>query len=482
MEIVTNPLPDGISKAPYSSANAAASERWSLRLLIAAAAWAPFPLGSNRPWSCALLVFAVIAASLLWAAANWRAPGSALTKFRPLIAPIVLAGTALIWGVIQILPWVPGAWAHPVWSIAADALHSPLAATISINPWRTGTELMKLAAYATVALLVFQLARRAERANRLLTALIWIGVCYAAYGLALKLLGTSQYRLLYPSAGYSPEFITGPFVLHNSFATYMGLAAIAAAVRLFARGSETVVADRGGRYFFLSLQQYVCGRGVWLIVAFLLMSSMLIASASRAGTLAALSGLIAVATVAGIMTGKRTTYLHKLGILAFVLVILMIFLLNGDLLHNRLNELVETGGLDSGRQIFWAAAGRMIHGAPLLGLGLGSFENAFPMYADKVFPYIVDKAHNDYLELAAGWGIPAAVAWISALAWCAVLCMRGVFIRHRHRVYPLIATGATALVAFHSAFDFSLQIPAVALTYAMILGLGLAQAFPTRQS
>ena len=38
---------------------------------------------------------------------------------------------------------------------------------------------------------------------------------------------------------------------------------------------------------------------------------------------------------------------------------------------------------------------------------------------------------------------------------------------------------ATALVALHSLVDFSLQIPAVAIMYATILGIGYAQAFPT---
>jgi hypothetical protein len=45
----------------------------------------------------------------------------------------------------------------------------------------------------------------------------------------------------------------------------------------------------------------------------------------------------------------------------------------------------------------------------------------------------------------------------------------------------MLALSATALVGVQSAFDFSLQIPAVALTYAAILGLGVAQASPTSQ-
>ncbi|MCP4196499.1 MAG: hypothetical protein GY762_05045, partial [Proteobacteria bacterium] len=41
------------------------------------------------------------------------------------------------------------------------------------------------------------------------------------------------------------------------------------------------------------------------------------------------------------------------------------------------------------------------------------------------------------------------------------------------------ATGlaATTLVSSHALFDFSLQIPAVAITYAAIMGLAVAQSF-----
>jgi O-antigen ligase len=106
--------------------------------------------------------------------------------------------------------------------------------------------------------------------------------------------------------------------------------------------------------------------------------------------------------------------------------------------------------------------------------------SAYPLYADQMFPYVMDRAHNDYLEFAAGLGLPAAIAWWSALGWCAFVCARALFIRRRNRIYAVAALGATAIVAFHSMFDFSLQMPAIALTYAVILGLGMAQSFPTR--
>ena len=40
---------------------------------------------------------------------------------------------------------------------------------------------------------------------------------------------------------------------------------------------------------------------------------------------------------------------------------------------------------------------------------------------------------------------------------------------------------ATVLVGVHSLFDFSLQMPAIAMTYASLMGVACAQAYPTRR-
>ena len=44
------------------------------------------------------------------------------------------------------------------------------------------------------------------------------------------------------------------------------------------------------------------------------------------------------------------------------------------------------------------------------------------------------------------------------------------FARRRDQVFALAAVGATVLVALHALVDFSLQIPAVAVTFAALLG------------
>jgi hypothetical protein len=84
------------------------------------------------------------------------------------------------------------------------------------------------------------------------------------------------------------------------------------------------------------------------------------------------------------------------------------------------------------------------------------------------------------LEFAAGLGLPAALCWWGAITFCATQMARGIFKRRKDRAYPLVGLGGTILIAVHSTVDFSLQIPAVALTYAVLLGIGLSQSYSSQ--
>ena len=64
-----------------------------------------------------------------------------------------------------------------------------------------------------------------------------------------------------------------------------------------------------------------------------------------------------------------------------------------------------------------------------------------------------------------------------AVALIAGQCFLGVTRRRRDFVYPALAFAVSVQVAVHSLVDFSLQIPAVAATYALVLGLGFAQSW-----
>ncbi len=455
-------------------------ERATLISLIGVLAWAPFPLGSNRPWSWSLLSILIALCCGLWALSQAIAPSSSSSSLKPYLVPATLFAGVLLWGAIQLFPYVPPSWPHPIWQVASDALQVKIKPIISIDPWRTATEWMKLLTYLAAGGLTFFLCQRSDQAKLLFSAILFIIALYAGYGLILALTGFSQTELFYENWTI-PGNMNGPFVLRNSFATYLGMGVILATVHFYPAASKKIVTNRGTRQHILSTLLYVFGQGVWGVLAFIAVISVLLATASRAGCLATLIGLMTVLVLAAILSTRRNTSIWAMaGAASMVALAVLLFSLGGDTLESRFFDLVEAGGVDEVRMALWNAATRMISDSPWLGLGLGTFERAYPMYADRMFPFVMDKAHNDYLEFAAGIGLPAAIAWWTAIGWCAFLCLRGVFVRRRNRIYPMVAIGATVLIAVHSMFDFSLQIPAVALTYSVIMGLGLAQASSTR--
>ncbi len=177
-----------------------------------------------------------------------------------------------------------------------------------------------------------------------------------------------------------------------------------------------------------------------------------------------------------------TAGLLRRNLVQWVIVLLLgifLFRVSGDLTLQRIGD--TTAQLD--RLLIYSVVSEQIASAPYTGSGYGSFSQVFITYRDLRLPmygsYLA--AHNSYLELAAEIGVPATISVVVAIAWCAALCLLGAFRRRQDRIYPIIAVAATVAVGAHATLDFSLQIPAVALTYAALLGMGVAQSWSVAQ-
>ncbi len=133
----------------------------------------------------------------------------------------------------------------------------------------------------------------------------------------------------------------------------------------------------------------------------------------------------------------------------------------------------------AGRLTFWQISLGMVGERPWQGHGYGSFEPAFAQHRDERFDLRVDLAHDTYIEHLVELGIPATLALYLGPVLLFGYCLRGLFVRQRNQVFGLAAVGATVLVALHSLVDFSLQMPAVAVTFAALLAIGVAQAVPS---
>jgi O-antigen ligase len=441
-------------------------------------AWVNFPLGSNRPWSWSLLALLVAAAWVLWMPYAVIRSRETLEALRRIAVPAVIFVAVLAWAVVQAQSGTPAAWHNAIWQSLAQGAGANAPGAISMNPFVTMTEVMKLATYLAFGLVVYTLARDSTLARRFFAAVVFVGVFYALYGFALSLLHTSQATLLERMAPPYGRDITGAFVSKNSFATFIGIILIVSLLSLYDAAEAAIIRTRGPRVMLSSLIQYLMGRGALRVMACAILFLALILSDSRAGLMAALTGLLTLVALSGAVAARRGSLARSMaGAGAIFAVMAGLFFVSGATIEDRFDQLMGTQGASELRPVLWADAEHAIADHALAGTGLGTFRDAYSLYAQEFEPYIVDKVHNDYLELALGLGIPAAVAWVAALGWLMALCARGVFRRRRRKIYALAAVSATMLVAFHSLFDFSLQIPAVSILYVTVLGVGLAQSW-----
>lgn len=456
---------------------ASISERAALWMLIGIVAWVQFPLGSARPWAWSLLVLLVAVNWLVWLPSGLYDQRTTAAALRRVAIPAVIFAAVLIWASLQTVGWMPQKLLHEIWEVPHDALGRNVPGAISLSPYDTATEAMKLLAYCAVGWLALVLAMKHENAKRLFIVLFAVGVAYAIYGIILSALGTSQITLL---EGVPPLYgrdVTGGLVAKNSFATIAGMLFLVSIALVSEASTHAIITWRGWRPLVRTVLQFVFGRGaIWVIGAVFLFAA-LVAADSRAGLMATFAGLLAAFGFAVVFAARRQTIAWTLfaGLLAGGALITL-FLLNGSTVGARFDNLVETRGVAEFRPVMWAAAEQAIRDHPLTGIGLGAYHDAYLLYSDQFAPYVVDRAHNDYLELSAGLGLPAAIAWVLALAWLGYQCARGVLTRHRRRIYAVTAFAALVLVGVHSIFDFSLQIPAVSVIFATILGIGVAQS------
>jgi len=427
--------------------------------------WAPLPLASNRPLLWALNgVFAVLVLALFLL-------GERSKSARPEVdwQPVAFAAAAfavvVLWMAVQALPGIPAQFRHPAWSAVPGA-----AGAISISPSDTWTTLAEVLPIALAGFLAARLAMDRRRARFLIGLVVAVTAAVAAYGLLADALGFRQVFLL-DTVAY-PGAVTGTFIGRNAAATYFVIG-IAAATAMIAARAEAIAqaAEASPRNWFLSTLEIVRSTAPFLL-ADLVLAAALLNTGSRGGTVAAAVALVAVILLSlrragGTRTTLTTTLLAGLGA-AFIVVAV-----SGDFLFARLAAGLGT----EDRLAVYADTLDMIRDRPLLGQGGGTFIDAFPLYHLRASSaYLWDRAHDTYLQAAAELGLPAFAILVAGLVVVVVTIGRGALRRGETHPAVVAAVAVAAATAFHSLVDFSLQVQAVGLTAAVVMGAGLGES------
>lgn len=454
-------------------------ERALLFALIAVVALAPLPLASNRPVPAALLALSVGLLLSLWGFLAATGRISIALPVRKLRWPLMLFGLTSAWILVQWLPILPSSWADPIWTEASAALGEPLRGRISVNPEATLSGLMRLLSYGAVFWLTVQLTRAPAQARLAVLAVALTGAVYAFYGLAVYLTGNDTV-LIYEKWAYK-NALSSTFVNRNSFATFAGLCLLCAMALFINSFRHLLTIDRPAKQRAVLLVETIFSAAVWRLAAVLLLMIALALTGSRAGVASAIAGLLTLLLT--YLRGGSVKFWHIAAIAAVVGgMLLLAFSVGGDLLAQRFTRVdaVFDGNL---RSTVYSATVDAIASVPWTGTGYGTYRDAFSAYRPETLSSIFfwDKAHNTYLENAFELGIPAALSLNVAILLLGIEAMRGLWRRQRDRTGPALGIAATVLVATHSFFDFSLQIPAVAVLYAFMLGLAVSQSWPQRR-
>jgi len=462
-------------------------DRVFLTALLLLAVLAPLPLGSNREWSWTLCAVLTGILGLAWGARALIKPGD--SRHRLPWGVIGLWAAACGWVLVQVSTAVPDSWQHPVWSLAAEmtspvtvdpemtgseTTHAEISGRISLSPDDSITALMRLVTYGLVFFLSFQLAARAEQAQTVFRWLAGAGLIYAVFGLATYW-GGLETRLWFAGEG-AHQSVRGPFVNRNSFATYLGLCLLCALALFYRRQTlrrnPLYQVPRGRQQ---RIEEFILKAWQPLVVI-LLMLAALILTYSRAGFASFVVGALTLALAAR-YRGQSSSRRSFWALAAAFAVAIIAFFMTSEVLLERMDRV----NMDApGRFHVYSLTGAASEDNPWLGFGYGSYADSFRLYRDDVLRAHYDMAHNTWMENVFELGWPAAGALFFSIGLCALMCLHGVRRRRRDWIFPAVGLAASVLVAVHSLFDFSLQMPAVAITYACLLGAACAQSTSTR--
>lgn len=467
----------------HNVSKASAAAKWldnllfaGLCLIVVAIA---IPFGGVDLWSRMLFSAGTGVLVSAWATVHLFSSRPLPTDLSKILWPASLFLCVCLWIAIQTTQSVPTDWQHPIWLQASQALEQNLPGHVSINPETTVQGLISLVSAGAVFWLALQLGQNSRRADLGIRFFVISCALFALYGI-LNFLGEGS-QILWMEKRFYLESVTSTFINRNSFATFAGLGLICSLALLIDRSVKPFQSENTVFRGLLKMLEVLFTRNAIYLITTVLLSTALLLTQSRAGNASVFIGLCALLAAlmrAGIIRGRQTF----MAMLMLAPVLGVIIFVSGSGLGARMPT-VQTFGLE-GRGDLYAVTIDAIKDRPFLGSGFGTYREA-------IYPYLTDElltdrswfdAHNTYLEKTLELGVPAAIALFTTILLLTLSCWRGLRRRRRNQVFPAMAVGVSCMIATHSLLDFSVEIPAITVSFALLLGIGVAQSFPSSRS
>lgn len=349
--------------------------------------------------------------------------------------------------------------------------------TLSIDPHASLLGWVRILAYFAAFVIAVRVFDSKTRRSLLVRVLIGLGLFEAVYGLVQYFFRWQ--KIFTYTKQYYTEMATGTYINHNHLGGLLELTLpflVGAIFYYFQIWLE-------GRHRRLSSTERAgASAGFQALVYMVLLLVMLVGllfSRSRGAILAAILSLLVIALLAQLRV-RRKTWL--LGLFAFLAVFVGYGLWIG--LDPVLTRFEQLGLL---RNEEFGAATRLSFSRDALGIvrdyhwtgtGLGTFITAFRHYQTGWVTFMVDHAHNDFIEFASETGLVGAALLFLPIVYLLVkMAIAFLYDSRRYRPSVLLGcVGSILAILIHSATDFNLQVPANALIVAVILGIGYKAA------
>jgi len=355
--------------------------------------------------------------------------------------------------------------------------HGSAWATLSIYPYLTLLGFFKLLAYLGAFVLAVHLFDSGRRKSTLVLSFISLGCFEAGYGIIQHLL--SWNKIFGVTDPYDLWVAIGTYINRNHFAGVIELtfpfvfASAFYSYQLWSDPRHRVTAVNSGSDGDSSLGFRI----VFFLFLVVIMVVSVIFSFSRGGILSVAFTLI-VLSLLTFLKVRRKSWGLVIASLAVLALGFSLWIGLGSVLH-RFETMGQSNYLGASRRsMIWTDTLQLLRQNPVLGTGMGTYGEALRPFQTQLVNMHIDHAHNDYLEFATDTG---AVGF--CLLFLPIFYLLGrmvlAFLRDHRRYRGAIllgCIGSTLGLLIHSLTDFNLHIPANALIFAVILGIGYKAA------
>lgn len=449
---------------------------------------APWFLGAQTPGPQLFLTWPLVAlATVQLIVSLFRATESRSTRFPVLLVPL-LALIAI--GVTQLLPIGNSSPFDSIRSLGLNELEltpneiPEIAAhprgVHALAPSATRVCVSQIALVVLAFWLAYQLFESAGSRRLLLAALTLNGVAITAFAIAQKLTWNGMLFWKYPLRYGGSPF--GPFSSRNNCAAYLllclacAIASLIAALFPFGMGRQSD-APTSLRQVVQTWFNRILGSttpAVLLSLAGLLLIAVgVTVSMSRIGQVGLIVSLLVLMPA---LSRWSTQWLLLTVIFAAGIYGGVLWLGQSTQVTQRLETLSDPLEAMQGRFDHWCEIEGLIRDFPLLGCGWGGYRWANPLYLSKDPDVWFHHAENQYLEVLAEAGLLGLIAFVAAFLLAAFASARAIRSDSDGTLLPIGLCGllATTAMATNSMTNFALSMGSISLTFAVLLGAGLA--------